>query len=171
MKCGTKPERQLPAVCSTRAARRRAQTSMRWLGLRQILVHSNQTYCIAGQSGDTVHGCEQRCVAKSVYDCAKTREGPGIWVTIRSWRTHAQSMYANEPRVLQSCTRIRSSVVFDVLDRVYDLVHELERHAWNDALCVGECTLQGAQCYPRLLRSHAREELRGRQQVPLQGID
>ena len=82
-----------------------------------------------------------RCVAKSVYDCAKTKEGPGIWVTIRSWRTHAQSMYANEPRVPQNCTRIRLSIVFDVLNRVHDLVHELEGHARDDALCVCEGAL------------------------------
>lgn len=53
----------------------------------------------------------------------------------------------------------RSSVLFHMLDRVNDFIDQFHGDPRNDALSLGECTLERAEGYSCLLGGHAREKL------------
>ena len=48
-------------------------------------------------------------------------------------------------------------LLLDMLDRVHDLVDELERDAWDDALGLCERALQRTERDPRFLSRYPRE--------------
>lgn len=69
-----------------------------------------------------------------------------------------QSTY--KARVKYAKPHHSTRVLFDMLDRVDNLVHELQGYTGNDTLGVREGALQSAQRYACFLRRHPREKLR-----------